>query len=88
MPSPTHFLLPFAPPLAELDNSVVIAIFATIAGLMGMALVKLLDYLRKRDADKPKMVTRISVDMLRAWVIPPVVEEHARRYAGAHQVSS
>jgi hypothetical protein len=32
---------------------------------------------------KKKKVTRVSVDQLRSWVLPPLIEEHARRYAGA-----
>ena len=38
--------------LLALSDGAVIGITATVAGLLGMGLIKALDYLRKRDADK------------------------------------
>jgi len=38
---------------------------------------------RKKPGGKEKKASAVSVDLLRAWVIPPIVEEHARRYAPA-----
>lgn len=35
---------------------------------------------RAKGDGKRKRACRVRVDMLRGWVIPPVVEEHARRY--------
>jgi ribonucrease Y len=43
---------PSLAPLLAFSDAVNIVIAASVAGVMGMALVKLLDYLRKRDADK------------------------------------
>ena len=39
-----------------------------------------IEIFRVRDDGKRKRACRVMVDMLRGWVIPPIVEEHVRRY--------
>jgi hypothetical protein len=38
---------------------------------------------RTNDRGKRKRAAGVPTDMLRSWVIPPIVEEHARRYGAA-----
>lgn len=42
--------------------------------------VPFIEIFRVREDGKRKRACRVQIDMLRGWVIPPVVEEHARRY--------
>jgi hypothetical protein len=39
-----------------------------------------IDLFRTKDGGKKKRAAGVQTDLLRSWVIPPIVEEHARRY--------
>lgn len=41
---------------------------------------------RLKDGGKRKRAVTASMDMLRSWVVPPIVEEHARRYGTTSKV--
>jgi hypothetical protein len=43
----------------------------------------IVELFRITDRGKPKGACQVTVDLMRAWAIPPLAEEHARRYAAA-----
>ena len=47
-----------------------------VASYQGLAVL----IYRNKDG-KPKMASRVTVDLLRAWVIPPLVDELVRRHS-------
>ena len=40
---------------------------------------------RAKPGGGKKRACRVEVDMLRSWVLPPLIEEHARRFGGPFQ---
>jgi hypothetical protein len=42
--------------------------------------VIVLQIFRLRERGRPKRACSVHVDMLHGWVLPPLIEEHARRY--------